>query len=145
VSRVVRVDLSTQSGCVSGHAIAMQRKLRGKSSWVRFEDEKRTLDQNSMFYALYQQIAAQAGDQSVNDVRRECKLRHGVPILRAGNEQFKAMYDKAMLHSLNYEEKLQAMDILPVTRLMTKEQGTTYIETILREYSAQGYSLIHPS
>jgi hypothetical protein len=50
-----------------------------------------------------------------------------------------------MKGTLTYEEKLEAMDILPVTRLMTKEQGTAYIDAIIREYSRQGYSLVSPS
>ena len=39
----------------------------------------------------------------------------------------------------------EAMDFMPVTRQMTKKQGTEYIDTIIREFSKQGYSLIHPS
>ena len=98
-----------------------------------------------MFYALYQQIAQQRQEQSVNDVRRECKLRYGVPILRAESEQFRHLYDKGIKSTLLYEEKLEAMDILPVTRLMTKPQGTQYIDEIIRDYSRQGYALAHPS
>jgi len=143
-ARKIRFDLSTESAITSFLAFVSQHRLSGKKPIFELVPEKRSLDQNSMFYALYQQIAQQAADQSVNDVRRECKLRHGVPILRAGDAEFKALYDKAILHALTYEEKLEAMDILPVTRRMSKEQGTEYIDSILREYSRQGYALINP-
>lgn len=117
----------------------------GHPATVEFIKPGRSLDQNSMIYALYQQIAAQVEDQAIIDIRRECKLRYGVPILRAGNEKFAAMYNKAFLRTLDYEEKLQAMDFLPVTSLMTKTQGTEFIDTLIREYTKQGYSLTNPS
>jgi hypothetical protein len=120
-------------------------RLAGKPVRVQFVPEKRSLDQNAMIYALYKQIAEQLEDQSIQDIRRECKLRHGVPILRTGDPKFKAMYDKAIRGNLNYEEKLQAMDYLPVTRLMSKEQGTEFIDVVIREYSQQGLCLLSPS
>lgn len=145
MSRASRWDLSTESTMTNFLAFVGQMRLSGKRPVFQLVPEGRSLDQNSFFYALYQQIAQQAGDQSVNDVRRECKLRYGVPILRASDTEFKALYDKCIKGALTYEEKLEAMDILPVTRRMSKEQGTEYIDTILREYSKQGYSLLHPS
>jgi len=126
-------------------AFVSQQRLAGKCPVFEQVPEKRSLDQNSMIYALYEQIAQQAQDQSVIDIRRECKLRYGVPILRAGNEKFKALYDRCMKGVLTYEEKLEAMDILPVTSLMVKEQGTEYIDSVIREYSKQGYALVSPS
>jgi len=143
--RAIKWDLSSESTVTNFLAHIGEMRLHGKRPIFQQVPEKRSLDQNSMFYALYQQIASQAGDQSVSDVRKECKLRYGVPILRVGNEKFKALYDRSIRGTLTYEEKLEAMEILPVTRLMTKEQGTEYIDTILREYSKQGFSLIHPS
>lgn len=145
MSRKIRFDLMTESAMDSFHTFVSNMRLAGKRPIFELVPEKRSIDQNSMFYALYQQIAQQAGDQSIQDVRRECKLRYGVPILRAGDSEFKALYDKCIKDALTYEEKLQAMDILPVTRRMSKEQGTEYIDTILREYSSQGYALISPN
>jgi len=143
--RKIQWDLSSEAAVTNFLAFVSQLRLAGKRPVFMQAPEKRSLDQNSMIYALYEQIASQAQDQSVSDVRRECKLRHGVPILRAENEKFKALYDRCMKGTLTYEEKLEAMDILPVTRLMTKEQGTAYIDSIIREYSKQGYSLTSPS
>lgn len=137
-------DISTDHGWQNFEAVRNNMVLAGKRPHAQFSGEKRSVDQNSMIYALYQQIAAQVEDQAIIDIRRECKLRYGVPILRAGNENFAAMYNKAFLRTLDYEEKLQAMDFLPVTSLMTKTQGTEFIDTVIREYTKQGYSLTHP-
>jgi len=94
-----------------------------------------------MVYAIYKQIADQVDDSTVVDIKRECKLRLGVPILRASNEKFKAVYDKSIRPYLTYEEKLLAMDILPVSSLMTKQQCSEYIDTMIRDYSALGYAV----
>jgi hypothetical protein len=143
--RAHKWDLSSETVKASFDNFIAQMRLSGKRPVVQLVPENRSLDQNDMFYALYQQVAEQKDDESIRDVRRYCKLHFGVPILRASVPGFKAMYDKAIRDHLEYEEKLEAMDFLPVTRLMTKKQGTEYIDTIIREFSKQGYSLIHPS
>jgi len=65
--------------------------------------------------------------------------------LLAYDEAFSAMYTKSIMQHLTTEEKLLAMDILPVTSRMKKPQATEYIETVIREFSKQGLSLINPS
>lgn len=111
---------------------------------VKIVPEKRTTDQNSMIYALYGQIAAQCEDQSVIDIRRECKLNYGVPILRASDEVFREVYDNSIMHNLTYDQKLLAMDYMDVTSRMNKKQGTEFIDTVIREYSKRGISIVHP-
>lgn len=107
-------------------------------------EARRTLNQNSMFYALYQQIASQCEDSSIHDVRRACKLNYGVPILLAEDEEFRAAYSGSLMPQLPYAQQLLAMDILSVTSRMKKRQGRDYIDMIIREYSQAGYSLVHP-
>jgi hypothetical protein len=119
-------------------------RLSGKRPVVEFVPEGRSLDQNSMIYALYQQIAAQQPESSIVDIRREAKLHYGVPILMAHSEEFRYVYDKA-IKPLEYEFKLRAMDWLPVTSKMSKAQGSEFIDTVIREYSQQGLCLVHPS
>jgi len=121
-----------------------QMRLAGKRPLVQFVAPKRSLDQNALSHALYTQIAGQLEDQTVQEVRAECKLRHGIPILRAGNEKFRTMYDKSIRGTLDYEEKLAAMEFLPVTRLMDKAQFSEYLDTVIREYSKQGVSIVMP-
>lgn len=121
-----------------------QMRLAGKRPIVEVLPERRSLDQNAMIYALYQQIAEQSEGEQIVDIRRECKLRYGVPIMRAGSEEFRYVYDRA-IKPLDYEFKLRAMDWLPVTSQMGKAQATEYIDTVIREYSQRGLSLVHPS
>ena len=114
-------DLSSEVVQQNFLAHVGQLRLAGKKPLFQQVQEKRSLSQNDMIYALYKQISEQCEDQSIREIRHECKLRFGVPILRAGNEKFKAMYDKAIKETLTYEEKLEAMEFLPVTRLMSKQ------------------------
>ena len=137
-------DLSTQEKFDNFQRFIDGMRLAGKRPKVEILGEKRTLSQNDLINALYGEIAKQVQDQSQIDIRRECKLRYGVPILRANNEKFRALYDNAIKHTLPYEAKLEAMDILPVTSLMNKAQGTEYIDSVIREYSKQGISIVMP-
>ena len=121
-----------------------QMVLSGKRCLIQLVPPKRSLSQNAISHAIYAQIAGWFEDQSVQEVRAECKLHFGVPILRGSNEKFRAMYDKAIRETLTYEEKLAAMEFLPVTSLMDKAQFSEYLDTVIREYSKQGISIVMP-
>lgn len=70
----------------------------------------RTNAQNRLAQQWFTDISRQLGDQTHEDIRAECKLRFGVPILRAENEAFRVSYDLA-LKSLSYEQKLAAIGV----------------------------------
>jgi hypothetical protein len=142
--RQVQVDATSDRGWQTLSSVRDNALLAGKPFVVQVVQAKRTLDQNAISHAIYTQIASQLEDQTVQEVRAECKLRFGIPILRAGNPDFKAMYDKAIRATLDYEEKLKAMEFLPVTRLMDKAQFSEYLDTVIREYSKQGVSILMP-
>jgi len=122
-----------------------EMRVNGLKPRAKLDTGSRTLDQNAMINVLYGQIAAQKGDETVNDIRRHCKAFYGIPILLAEDSAFAAMYTKGIMAHLTTEEKLEAMDILPVTSRMNKSQGSRYIDEVIREYSKAGISLTHPS
>ena len=95
------------------------------------------LDQNAISHAWYNDIATQTADTPEN-VKCECKLRFGVPILRAEDPDFREMYDASILRSLSYEQKLRAMRYIPITSNMTKPQLSRYLEHIQMSYAQQG-------
>lgn len=138
-------DLTTETAQASFLQHIGMLRLTGKKPLFKELEEGRSTDQNAMFYALYRDIADQSQDQTEIDVRRYCKLHYGVPIMRRESEKFRERYDQVIRDNLTYEQKILAMDILDVTSLMNKRQGTEYIDTIIREYSTLGFSLIHPS
>lgn len=105
----------------------------------------RTLDQNALWFALYQRIAQMTAIGDVEDARRYCKLHLGVPIMRRDCEDFRRGWNQVFLH-LDYERKLELMgpcalfgpDGFPVTRLYDREQGIEYTQRVVDEFAPRG-------
>lgn len=108
------------------------------------EGRPRSLDQNAISHAWYEQVSRELREYSPLGVKRFCKLHFGVPILRTEDDEFRAVYDLAIRDTLTYEQKLQAMDILPVTSRMTTAQLSSYMEAVQAHYSQQGVVLEFP-
>lgn len=105
----------------------------------------RTLDQNALWFALYERIAQMTQIGDVEDARRYCKLHLGVPIMRTADADFRDGWNRLFLH-LDYEVKLRLMgpcamfgpDGFPVTRLFNRAQGIAYTDKIVEEFTAKG-------
>lgn len=105
----------------------------------------RTLDQNALWFALYQRIAQMTQIGDVEDARRHCKLHYGVQILINEDEDFRESWYSTLRH-LSYEKKLALMggcplfgpDGFPVTRLFNRAQGIAYTDRIVSEFSERG-------
>ena len=130
------------------HADQLAAMLRGRKlpitvTWT--QGAPRSNDQNRLAQRWFTDVATQLGDQTHEDVRAECKLRFGVPILRAENEAFRISYDR-VLKRLSYEEKLAAVKAfdLPVTRLMSVKQMSAFMDEMQRHWSGQGVRLTDP-
>ena len=102
---------------------------------VKWETGKdRSLDQNAISHAWYEQIADELREDSALGVKNFCKLHFGVPILRAEDEDFRNFYDAAIKPHLSYEQKVSAMAFVPVTRIMTVKQLSAYLEAMQDHY-----------
>lgn len=110
------------------------------------DGKQRSTKQNKTQRLWMNEISAQLGDRTPEEVRGECKLTLGVPILRAENDVFREAYDN-VVKPLSYEQKLAIMMEpldMPVTRLMSTRQHSAYLESIIRHFSAQGVALTIP-
>lgn len=128
-------------------AIDLLRELFRRHRYFSFTPKfgrGRSLDQNAISHVWYEQVAATVGDDDARGVKRFCKLHFGVPILRAEDTVFREAYDSALLRWLTYEQKLVAMDILPVTSTMTTRQLSKYMEDVQAHYAQQGIVLVFP-
>ncbi|MDQ3287657.1 MAG: hypothetical protein M3Q42_05230 [Pseudomonadota bacterium] len=96
--------------------------------------KERSLDQNAISHVWYSQIVKELREDDELGVKRWCKLHFGVPILRAEDPDFRKFYDLAIKPHLDYEQKLLAMDHVPVTSLMTKAQLSTYLKKMQDHY-----------
>jgi hypothetical protein len=103
----------------------------------------RSLDQNSISHAWYEQIARELREDDALGWKCYSKLHHGIPILRAEDEQFREAYD-ATIKGMSYEQKLQVMKLLPVTSLMTKVQISKYFEAMQEDFAKRGVILEFP-
>lgn len=121
------------------------RWIEGRPPTLQVMGPTRSGAQNSLIYAMYGDISRQLGDTTVLEVRRQCKLYYGVPILRASDPDFCDYYDRLIKKRFNIPEKLELMDHLDVTSDFTKEQAGQYIDHIIEAYRARGIRLANPT
>jgi hypothetical protein len=132
----------------TGDTVALNAWLMGKcqpglkySVKVTKWQKKRTLDQSAQSFVWYQQLEHELPEDNAQGWRRFCKLHFGVPILRAHDNDFRMLYDKCIRQSLSYEEKLIAMDVLPVTSRMNTETFNLYFTALQDHFDTQGVRL----
>ena len=93
----------------------------------------RSLDQNAILHAWITHIANELREQTAAQIKAECKLVYGVPILRAEDEEFREFYDRA-IKWMTYEQKLDAMAFVPVTSIMTVKQLSQFLAGMQEGY-----------
>lgn len=137
---IINSDTSLQS------AIGLVRECYRKHRFLTVtvsEGKTRSVSQNSISHAFYEQVSRELREDSPLGVKSFCKLHFGVPILRAEDDEFRAKYDKAV-KPMAYEDKLILMEWFPVTSLMTTPQLSQYLESVQRHYQRLGVWLEFP-
>lgn len=122
------------------------RTLWSQHKYVRVAmrlGKSRSLKQNSHSHAWYAQLARELPDRTSAGWKCYCKLHFAVPIMRAEEPDFRAMYDSKLRH-LPYETKLDLMEWVPVTSLMTKAQLKAYETKMQEHFDALGVRLEYP-
>lgn len=119
--------------------LLVQSMKQGDKCEVKYND-KRPLSMNGLSHVWYGDIAKETS-QLEHDVKSECKLIFGVPILRSEDDDFRDFYDGAIKGALTYEEKLKAMRYVPVTSIMDKSQMHRYLNAMQTKYAEQGIIL----
>lgn len=105
----------------------------------------RTLDQNALWFAMYERIAQMTQMGDVEDVRRYCKFRIGAKILYRDEQEFREGWQVAM-EGLPYHIRLSLMgscglfgpEGMPITRLFSRKQGIEYTDSIVAEFAPKG-------
>jgi hypothetical protein len=140
--------ISVNSQAKLSEAITMLTRLFRDKKFVVVSmrpGKGRTLDQNALWFSMYERIAKSTEMGDIEDVRRYCKLHLGVPIMRAGCAEFRTGWAESFIH-LDYDVKLRLMgpcamfgpDGFPVTRLFDRAQGCQYIDRIVEEFAPRG-------
>ena len=107
----------------------------------------RTAEQNALFFAMYTRASKTLKDQTILDIRKECKLLIGQPILYNESEKFRAGWDRYFKNE-PYEIQLHLMgpnhifgaDGYPITRLFDRKQPDQYINGIIQHYPDVNFS-----
>jgi Fe-S cluster assembly scaffold protein SufB len=139
-SFVINSDLALQT------VLGELRELYRQHRYVKITAKAgsaRSLDQNAISHAWYEQLSRELREDDALGWKSYCKLHHGVPILRAEDEDFRVAYDR-VIKPLAYEQKLAAMKFWPVTSLMTKEQLSKYAEAMQVDFLRRGVRLEFP-
>ncbi len=101
--------------------------------------ERRTLDQNALQWKWYAEIGEFIGEDS-GYVHRYCKAFFGIPILRREYPEFRDKYDR-LIKGRSYEEKLELMEWIPATSVLTRAQASEYMDSVERYWRQQGVDL----
>jgi hypothetical protein len=101
--------------------------------------------QNRLAQRWFADVARQLGDVTHAEVRADCKVTFGVPILCAENDAFRESWSRTF-GALDYAAQRDAVRVLdvPVTRLMTVKQMTAFMDAVHRHYTPRGVRLTDP-
>lgn len=104
--------------------------------------DQRSIDQNRLQFKWYSDSAKQ-GDSTAVEYRAYCKLHFGVKLLRAQDEEFRAIYDR-VIRPLQYADKLNLMIEpidLPITSRMSVETMAKYLKEVSDHFLGLGFQL----
>lgn len=138
----MKIDVTTALGLDA--VLSELRRMFEFGGYLRVtatNNRPRSVSQNAIVHAWYQQIADELKEDPAVRVKAQCKLFYGVPILRAEDDEFRQKYDGLIRDRFTVDEKLALMEWFPVTSLMNRSQLSQYIETMQREYAKRGVRL----
>lgn len=112
---------------------------------VRDATEARTSAQNRLVHRWFADIARAMVGQSEAEIKAECNLIYGRPILARDDPEWEAAFGY-IFDSLSYPAKLKAVRVLdvPFTRRMKVKQLSEYMEQMQKDYREQGIYLTDP-
>lgn len=108
-------------------------------------DKTRTDRQNRTIHLWFKQIAQQRGDMTEAEVKAECNLTYGKPILARDDDEWASAFGY-IFDSLSHLAKLKALRVfdIPITRRMNVKQLSEYIDQMQKDYREAGFNLVDP-
>ena len=112
---------------------------------VSSKDAKdRSLEQNACFHAFMQEVSAWFGDRTPLEAKTEAKAYCGIPILLAEDDEFREAYNRSVAKITDPEDRMAAIELLPVTSRMTTKQMSQFLERVQAFYGKAGCMLEFP-
>lgn len=103
---------------------------------------KRTLDQNRLYHVWVSEIAKYFGE-SKEEVARRLKLQEGCAILCRDDPKF-LEFCQTIIKPLPHKKRLESMDYISVSSVMTTKQMLEYMDEIEKKYRLRGVPLTIP-
>lgn len=103
----------------------------------------RTLSQNALVHKWFSEIAVHFNDRDMLDVKADCNMAYGIPILTRDDEAYRRFLARLNLddRGLRYANRT---GLLPVTSYMDTKQLKEYMDMMERDYREQGVRLTDP-
>lgn len=101
------------------------------------DTKARSVPQNRLIYESYKRIGVTLYGGDELHARRECKLMIGCAILYRESDDFVRTFDK-VIRPLSQEIRLEAMDLISVSSIMSVKQAKEYITNVINQYTLRG-------
>lgn len=103
---------------------------------------RRSQQQSRTAEKWYSQIGAETGQLPIQ-VKGECKLMYGLPIMQTENAAWVAEWEP-IYGPFDYKGRLKLFEIIPLTSKLTTKQMSNYMDAVQGVYRAMGIPLIDP-
>lgn len=102
-------------------------------------------EQNGLVHMWFKDIADWQGDKTPAEVKADCNLIYGRPIMARDDPEWEAVFGY-LFNALSHAAKLKAVRVLdiPFTRLMGLKQLNEYMTQMAIDYREQGVPLTDP-
>jgi hypothetical protein len=123
----------------------VKRAPNGAVVTVNEAGEARTKAQNRLIHRWFGDIARALVGQSEVEIKAECNLTYGRPILARDDAEWESAFGY-IFDALSHPAKLKAIRVLdvPFTRRMTVKQLSEYMDQMQRDYAEMGIRLTDP-
>jgi len=100
---------------------------------VRIKVLSRTAIQNNYQFVIYDELAKQRKDETAKYYRNYCKYHLGIDIRKANDLEFAELMS-LVLRCLDYEQKINYMEYVDVTKKFSPKEMARYIDAILQHF-----------
>jgi hypothetical protein len=103
---------------------------------------RRSQQQSRTVEKWYAQIGDETGQAPI-EVKAECKLRYGLPIISTQNAAWVTEW-APLFEPFDYARRLKLFEVIPMTSKFTTRQMSEYMDAVQRVYRGMGIALIDP-
>jgi len=125
--------------------VSVDQAPAGSVVTIRDAEKSRTDAQNRLVHKWFADVSAVMIGQHASDIKAECNLFYGRPILVRDDPEWGAEFDY-IFDALSLPAKLKAIKVLdiPFTRRMGVKQLNEYMTQMQQDYAELGVTLTDP-